>query len=217
MFYEQQLQKIKDLIAQEKFEEAYDLIAEELSMPYIPADFEKELLELMDQLPQAVVNGKEISDQEIEEYLKGDVEHQVIAITNLFKKNIRNYLPLCQEYLLGEGDSSCKCLLIYVLMAQEVSSEISCLKDGVQYDFIPNQILAPEVSDGYIKGLEIIEQHFAKNPSLINLAEQLLAQDCLNYLPLTYEEDEAETLAGGIIQEIEKMMNEVIIEKEAQA
>ena len=119
-YYEEILIQIRELIEKEELDEARRLILNELSVPYVPRDFEDELKELLLETKTSDYQPKLISDAQIEEFLYSDPSHQLIAVDELNKKNLRDYIDLCQDYLRSKGFKNAMVLLIDSLIRQEI-------------------------------------------------------------------------------------------------
>ena len=200
-YYEECLTKIRHLIETNELKEAEMLLHEELSMPYIPLDFEKELNNIAKDI-KASVKSKDIilDDEMLEEYLGGDDYRQILAVNYLDSMNLRNYLPLINKYLIGNGNRECKCLLISSLIDQEINEEITVNKDGLEISFIPKYAEPIEMTDGYNSALNFIKEVFEnENPAFFNMCKELLIKECFYNLPLAYDEEEGIILGKSVI------------------
>ena len=95
-YYQECLEKIECLIKEGNNKEALRIIDEELSMIYIPKDFEEKLIEFKTDLIETKSN-KHLSDEEIEAYLLKDEYFQLLALKELEKRNVRQYMDLVQD------------------------------------------------------------------------------------------------------------------------
>lgn len=177
------------------------LIEEELRMPYIPLDFEKKLSALKKECEaDRKLTNKQLSEEELEAYLKADSYRQLIAVNQLNEQNLRANLALVEQFLLRpDGNNNAKALLINSLISQEIQTEVKLFKDGLVYSFIPRYIEPIEYSDGYEAAMTLFTQVFVQNPALKKMAEELLINECFLYLPLSYDENEGILLADKII------------------
>ena len=73
---------------------------------------------------------------------------------------------------------------------------------GMEYSFIPKYLLPVEQSDGYLEGKGIIEDEFMKNPSMLELAKELLFKETIMKLPINLDRDEGRIVAYDIIRYI---------------
>lgn len=196
-YYDELINNIDMLIKEENYDLAKDLIDKELSMPYVPNDIDRKLREYIKIIP---FNNtiKALNDEEIIEYLRGSEGKQLRAIEELDRKNLRDYIDICDSYLKSDGFINGKVLLIDSLIKQDISDEFTMINDGIEYSFIPRYVMSPETSIGFIKSLDILNDVFMKEPSKLEMAKQLLYKECLLALPINYEEDEAIILTNKI-------------------
>ena len=119
-YYAEILKKIEELLKDNKQEEVRRIIDDELNQAYVPREFEEKLNEIKDSL---VVDIKthSLSDEEIIEYLGGSKEKQLMAVSILDKKNLREYVDICNDYLSHEGFKNAKALLLDSLIRQELN------------------------------------------------------------------------------------------------
>ena len=200
-YYDEVLDTLKELYEKKEYLKAQSIIEEELSMPYIPLDFEKELNNIAKDI-KASVKSKDIilDDEMLEEYLSGDDYRQILAVNYLDSMNLRNYLPLINKYLIGNGNRECKCLLISSLIDQEINEEITVNKDGLEISFIPKYAEPIEMTDGYNSALNFIKEVFEnENPVFFNMCKELLIKECFYNLPLAYDEEEGIILGKSVI------------------
>lgn len=201
-YYDDLIKKIDSLIQEKNYQEASSLINKELSMPYVPRDIESMLSNKLKNIPISNET-KSMQDEDIVLYLKGDETKQLRAIEELNRRNLRDYIDICNEYLKSDSYINAKVLLIESLLRQEISEEITMSQDGVEYTFIPKYIVPPEMSDGYVEAVNILNNKFMKEPSKFELAKQLIYKDCLLALPLSYNKDEGTLLAEKAFEFIE--------------
>lgn len=207
-YYDDTLKKIDKLIDEEKYEEALDILKEELSLAYVPKEFEDKFKNLLSQISQYTNNSsKELSDEEIINYLHSDKEKQLIGVSVLASKNLRNYVDEVNEYLSGDGFINAKVILIDELIKQELSETFKYINEGVEYEFIPKYILSPENSDGYLEACQLLQDEYLKEPSKYRLALDLLYKEVILMLPLSPEKQEGELLFNRIVDYINKAFN----------
>ena len=65
-YYDETKEKIADLIGNKEFHEALRLIENELSVPYIPKEFEKHLLEMLQKIKEETFRNPSFTDEQIE-------------------------------------------------------------------------------------------------------------------------------------------------------
>ena len=199
-YYEEILKEIKECIENKEYEQARRLIENELSVPYVPRDVERQLQELLNTVKEASFIPRSLTDEDIEKYLFMDEVHQLMAVDGLNKRNLREYIDLCQKYLSSQGYINAKVLLIDSLIRQEINHEFSYGEDS----FNPKEIMRPEESAGFLSGLKAIQERFMKDPSMMRMAEQLLYKEVLLALPKALDHDEGIRVSDKIIEYILK-------------
>lgn len=213
-YYDEILKKIEELLKDNKQDEVRRIVDDELSQAYIPRDFEEKLNEIKNSL---VVDIKthSLSDEEIVEYLGGSKEKQLMAVSILDKKNLREYVDICNDYLSHEGFKNAKALLLDSLIRQELNDTIYYNDEGMEYEFIPKYQLPIEESDGFLAGNKYLEEYYLKDPSKLKMAKSLLYKELMLTLPITLEESEGLYVAKDICEYIEEAFErDVCIKKE---
>ena len=205
-YYDETLEKIEILLKEDKEKEVLDLINDELKQTYIPSDFENKLYEYLDKIkPQNVV--KSISDEEIEEFLYSTNEKQLLAVDALNKRNLRDYIDICNKYLCSNGFLNAKVLLVDSLIRQEINEDIKMNNKGIEYEFIPKFLLTIEESDGFISGNKYLNDYYLKEPSKLELAKNLLYKEMILLLPINQDENEGLIIAKKITKYIDDAFN----------
>lgn len=199
-YYDEILNKIENLINNDKYEDARSLLLTELNVPYIPKDIEQKFNEYLQLIKENTFTVKNLSDEDIINYLKLDGTKQFIAIKELNNKNLRDYIDVCEEYLKSNGQKEAQVLLIESLIRQEINYTFKYNNSF----FNPKECLVPEESNGFLKGNELLSDFYFKDPSKLKMAIQLLYKDCILYLPNSYTPEQGEELAKKIENYIEK-------------
>lgn len=195
----------------EEYEEAIDLLVEELSMPYIPASYEQLFNAAYDEIlrekqEQTDLSGPKksiFSIEEIEVLLKRDVVNDdllYMALDQLAMLNVRRIMPTIRNYLMDEKKPPfSKTIIIEILIEQQIDEEMTAYKYGSYYDFNPSyQPLVLEQLCYQGIGQEIVRVLEDDNPSLMH--------QCLDYLeyylyaiyPRTIDEEDYRAIAGAI-------------------
>lgn len=200
-YYDEIYSKIEELYQAGDYSKATILLEDELNMPYIPKDFESRLLKLKsDYQSSHSFSKKSLNDEEIEDYLNGDSLKQLVAVNYLDTTNLRDYLDLIRAYLMSDGDINAKVLLISSLINQDINEELTVLKDGLEITFIPRYCESVEISDGYEAGKTFLNDVIANdNPSLYNMALEMLTNICFINLPLSLDSVEGLIYAKSIV------------------
>ena len=200
-YYTQVLEEIEEALKENPLL-AYAKCVEELKMPYIPMDIEEKLKEYYKEA-SALINldkgVKSLTIQQIQKDLKASEEQQIRAISQLLTMNLRDHMPMIEDYLVKGTSDVGMGLLIDGLIEQEINEELVCEKDGLRYEFNPRYSEPPYETDGYkYANKYLIDWFESDEPSLYELMHQLLIKTVYCYLPLTYEEEDAGMLALSI-------------------
>jgi len=208
-YYDELIENIDNLLDLNDFDNAKRLILNELDMPYIPKDLEIKLRDYLALINSRTYVSEAFSDNQIEEYLFKDDEHALIAVQELNSKNLRNYIDLCNKFLVSNANINAKVLLIDSLIRQEINEDITYSHDGLDYTFIPKYVIPFEQSDGYLACVKKLEDVFMKDPSKCQLAKQLLYKEAILALPINIEIEEVNDVCNKIIEYINKAFGEI--------
>ena len=201
-YYEETLEKINKHLNNKEVDEALKLIEKELEAPYLPKEFNDELVRLYNE--NRKVESFKLDDDNLEDYLSSTKEKQLIAVDYLNNKNLRDYLDICNKYLCSDGFINAKVLLVDSLIRQEIGEEISMSNNGLEYNFIPKYLLPIEESDGYISGKKYLEDIYLKEPSKLKMGLDLLYKELILNLPVNLITEEGLILAKKIEDYINK-------------
>lgn len=195
----------------EEFEEAIDIMVEELSMPYIPYEYEMVFNAAHDELLLAKREAYEgmtrynnaFSLEDIEGILTKEVTNDdllYMAIEQLEGMNIRRLLSAIRTFLKDDNKPSfAKSLLVELMIDQEIDEEMILVKNGVEYALNPSYaplVLNQEVGGAIINLLsDVIEDD---NPTLFNLCEQFLSVYLYSVYPKYIDEYDYRAIAGAI-------------------
>ncbi len=208
-YYDEVIQEIKDEIQNKHYAEALVLLKKELSMPYIPKEAEDQFYALLHELKFQMSDQKNTYERNIDDILDGlhgSSEQQLIACSQLIKRNLREYVEDIQKYLKDDPYTDAAALLVESISEQEIQDEFVWNKDGVEYTFYGDSITPCSKSSGFLQANRFLQQWLDKNPDMYEMAKSLLIHEVFLFLPLSYEEDEGESLAFDIVENICQMM-----------
>ena len=100
-WYEEIITEIRELIEKKEFEQASLLVRKELSMPYIPADIEKQLHALAKDIRYGTSENRNVQESSLDQLLidlHGDASHQLSAVNVLCNRNLRQLIEEIQDY-----------------------------------------------------------------------------------------------------------------------
>lgn len=205
-YYEECIEEIGRFLEAKKFLEAEEKIKEELSMPYIPKDFEEKLKVLEKELLQQQTE-KKLGDDEIEAYLEMDELHQLMAVKALSESNMRQYPDLIQKGFDRAKSALVKISLIEACIDQQLNEEFQIEKDGLEICFVPCTCVNPPDSSGVEKCLEILRKWLeSDDPSMLNLCTQCALKEAYLHLPFEIEDEESEAMAYETVMYVSAMM-----------
>jgi len=182
-YYDELIEEIRSLLDSGDYLKASSLIENELSMAYVPKDVEQKLKEFKNELNDLTSIIPSISDNDIIEYLKGDSNHQLIGCNELGKRNLRDYIDICNDFLNSNGFINAKALLIDSLIRQEVDYNFSYVNNGSLIKFNPKLLKPIEETLDFNRGVNRLEEFYMKDASKQKLAIELLYKEALLALP----------------------------------
>jgi hypothetical protein len=204
-YYVNQINLINDRIKNELWDEAYALVVEELSMPYVPKQFYDQLKRIESEIKANFKLNQKVNliqdEEELKSLLKLDEMAQLKALDQMSRLNLRQYDTLIQDTFNLLDDRLMKNLLIRICIEQQLTNEFNFSADGVTYTFIPASLCLPEDSDGVEESIKLLSLWLEQNPSLLNLCVEKVHYEALMALPISYSEDEAYELAYSILEE----------------
>jgi len=210
-YYDEILEEIQKLMQEGKTSDAMGLVKRELDMPYIPPETEIQLKKMRRDLQFVLTEksgGTEISLDTILEYLKGKPETQLAAAAALSKRNLRECLPEIQNWLASDPFEQAAALVVEEIAEQEIGEEFVWNRHGIQYTFFGDGLTPVSISKGFLKAEKLLEDWLSNDrPDLFEMTKTLLIQEVYMFLPLSYDEEEGETLALQMIQKVSEMMD----------
>lgn len=207
-YYDEITNTIQELMAKNEYEKAIKLLESELAMQYVPKDslelFEKLYRECQIELRQGEdVDDSLMSFAAIEKSLLEDQVSAMMAIESLSKLHVASYTKELQRLLLADLDPLVSAMVILILVEQRVDAHFEVKQNGLLFEFNPYYVEHPVDSDGYLKAVNKLDELLSQDPSTFELCHQLLAQETLLMLPLSYEEAEGDMLAVSIIRAVD--------------
>ena len=205
-YYEKQILLIEEKIMNESWDEAIQLIQEELSMPYIPKNFLDKIKRLETEVKAHFKFNEKINiiqdEDELRSLIQQDEMAQIKALDQMSRLNLRQYDTLVQDTFNLLKDRLFQNLFLRICIEQQLTNEYSFNTDGIDYTVIPASLCLPEDSEGVEIAEELLSDWLDKNPSLLNLCLEKLQYEALMALPISYTEDEAYDLAYQILEEM---------------
>ncbi|MFQ6862032.1 MAG: DUF3196 family protein [Beduini sp.] len=194
----------------EEYEEAIDIVVEELSMPYIPYQYEAlfnaaydELL-LAKQEANALIETKTtiFKEEEIERVLTNFTNEDLLymAIDQMQSMNIRALLYCIRPFLLNpDAPSLAKSLIIEILIDQQVDEELEIWKHDQRYEINPSYLSRTDESEAYSEiGDQLMNHLESDNPSLLLVCLEFLNYFMYDQFPRFIDEEEFALIAAAI-------------------
>lgn len=197
-YYEELFKKIDSLFLDEKYQEVQSLIDDELNVAYVPRDVEERLRYFQSMVKEKTSIRPNLDDEQIEAYLFMDENHQLLAVDELEKRNLRDYYALCDRYLQSGSFRNAKVLLIDSLIRQEINKEYLYYDNESRFHFNPSELKPIEETDGFISAMNDLREIYLKEPSKLLMSQDLLFKECMLALPHNLNTDEGKRLAVKI-------------------
>lgn len=220
VFFEQIVDKIENdyfeilgfyilsLIELEEYDKSLSVLNEELSMPYIEADYQNVLNTLYDDvvakkqayLIESGAYDKALTEEKIADILtnEGDYNELLNVIMKLDEFNIRKILTTLDTFLQEEQSPILKTFVLEVMIKQQISDTVLVIKDNLEYEFMPiaNQLVFQNLN--YITTRNLLNDHLAKFPSYLNMAMDILDMFVYIIYPNEIDVDESSFYAAMI-------------------
>lgn len=199
-YYHSLIEEIKKEIDEKSYAQAYELICQELNMPYVPED----ALELLEYYkseckPYLEQKSKSMDFSKLQDYVHGTLEQKIYAISILGNTNLRMCHDEVQELLDSDLPDEYKGTLIEALMEQKIDDPFDLIKSGLNITFIPSAILPMEQDQSINEASSLFESWFTnEDPTMIQFCMSLLMQLVLYERPFDQEDKDPYQLAKGI-------------------
>lgn len=202
-YYEEILKEIAKLMEAKNYDEAYAILNDELSMPYIPKESEEKMIAYYNECRSELALNKvqrTYDEDDIAQLLKGSLEEQFAAVELLKNSNIRKHIKDVDSYLCDDAHALIRAYLIEALMEQNVSEEIHMKEHDMEITFIPCALDAPMDSEGAVLAAKTLCSWFENDdPSFLMMCMESLVKEAYLRMPFAIEEDEAMMIATAIV------------------
>ncbi|MBR0138000.1 MAG: DUF3196 family protein [Erysipelotrichaceae bacterium] len=205
-YYQQLLDRIEELFISKSYKEASKLVDNELSMPYVPREFEEKLLKYRDDLKGYLTEEKPevlLSKEQVRDYLmKGSRERIAQVIGFLASANIRNYLETVEDYLLSDfADPLTSTQILQIMRDQQLSRNIQLKKNGIilQADpsKLPDVLEQPVLQDVFRDIEELFE---TDDPVFMQQCQSVLLNFAFNLYPVLLNDEDREKVLYSVIR-----------------
>lgn len=196
----------KALIGLSKFDEALDLVAEELKMPYIPMEHDRKFNELFDQIiiakrQMAQTGLNQYSIEQVAQIIQDEEDFETVihAILQLKDYNIRKIMDQIETFLKDESKNSiAKTFLIELMHNQGVDKKVVVTKNGNGETINPMDIVPVLESDILAITSSHLEKNMAKDPSKLEFCYQSLDNLLFDLFPFMPEIKDAKSIAWAV-------------------
>lgn len=191
---------------QEDVNKALEVVNHYKNSPYISMEVEDFLNEMLEELSSLNSHiKKDYDENQIRRMLfSSNEEARASALHFLSKQNIRNYIPLIQDYLLLDIPYKYKTLALFILIDQNVSLDIKVSKNGRIYTYKPSSLSLPFEDISYLACKKVIEENNNSRPDITKLAIELLNTIQIKMFPDSLIEEDYE-LMGDILLDIARI------------
>lgn len=208
-YYDVMFYKIDFLIETNNFIEANYFIKEELSVPYIPIEFEEFLLQKKRIVDFALRKGKSsYSSDDIENIDKLDNDTLLSIMPELKKYNLVGYHNQLQNIFLNtQIFDLTKSLLIACLSDIKLNESFYIIKEGVTIRFNPCDVF--DIRDG--DNFKYVEENLSKLTDVeintLEIINKIATTYLLNIYPLVISEFECDLLIAATLILASNMTN----------
>ena len=203
-YYQDIVLKCESLIAESKVKEVYEILEEELRMPYIPKDSEAKIVALYNQCRQQLEQDKprkSYNEEDVETMLSGSLDEQFAAVEVLRGSNIRRHLPIIEHYFCEKPHYLVRSLLVEALIDQQIHGELKMVYEDMDIVFDPGFVEMPMESDGAVQAVAYLREWFENdNPTFAMMCVETLVKEAYLKLPFNIDEDESLPLAVAVVK-----------------
>ncbi|MCF0258726.1 MAG: hypothetical protein HUJ54_02590 [Erysipelotrichaceae bacterium] len=209
-YYQSVISQLVDLFSRQEYDQISRIIDNELSMPYVDAQAQEILEQYREDLKPHLAKSRQVSDEEIEQWVSGSERQQEMAAGALQKMNMRQYTDLIQKLLDSEQLlDEFKGELIEAMMEQKLDEEFKIVKNGMEIEFVPS-LITPVSQDPVLKEADSILERWLScdNPSMLSFCRQLLEQEVLEMRPMDFEGIAPQKLAASLVRLVYQAMKD---------
>ena len=210
-YYQSFVQEIQELINDSKYQQANDMIEQELALPYVPQDVLDILHDKKEEIaPHIEKCGNRQTMPDLAKWVHGTDVQQVKACSMLVTMNLRLYEEEVQTLLDSDMLMEFKGELIEALMEQKIDTPYRIEKSGMEVTFIPSAILPSTEDETIVQTKKIFETWFSSfNPAMYNFCLRLLEQEVLETRPFDFQGLDSTALAKAIVRLVSKAMGQI--------
>ncbi len=199
-YYTSLLKDIENKMIDKHYDLAYELICQELEMPYVEKEALEALNKYKDECKQYLnQESRSLNTNKLYDFIHGNLEEKICAIQMLESMNLRMYHDEIQILLNSDLPDEYKGELIEALMEQKIDDPYEIIKSGLQITFIPSSILPISQDRTIVEVCSLFESWYSnEDPSLVQFCTTLFLQHVLSERPFDQEEEDSYVLAKAI-------------------
>ena len=207
--YEEKIKNAKELIKKGDLKIAYDILDEEMKMPYVPKIYEEQFIEIMNNIRVDLIGESSVHlvprDVALEYLTSGSEEQEAMALEILREHNLRYDVQILKNVLESWGPEKqiLKAFLFEILAEQEIDVDINFnglkLNPRINGSILENKLVE--------ETMKLIPKYFEKNPT----SESLALEEFQRFLLLTYPAvpEDPKMFAWNLSQVIKSMFEEI--------
>lgn len=203
-FYETLIKEVQENIQQEKYQEALQQLEAEFAMPYIPKEFEDQMIVMYNTCKAHIQEEKGLrkhSEEDIESLLFGGIDEACQAVDLLKGSNIRKHLEVIETYLKSNPHYLIRSLLIEALVEQDIKEEIQLDFDGLDVNFTPTYVELPQQQENVVKAFTMINEFYENdNPSFLMMCVESMLKEMYFRMPFPLGEDEINSFVYAVLE-----------------
>lgn len=168
------------LIKVNEKEKAIEKLKEELSMPYIPLEYENKFVSLYNELTFKESEARNefiLNEEQIIDILINSKEDDMISlmIMQLANMNIRKFLPFINDFLKSENKNIYKLMLLDILKSQAINQDFEFINNKKTYNVNPSKYVDIFERDDYLYIDNLLKSKLeTKYPDLYNSCKEVL-------------------------------------------
>lgn len=206
-YYQEIIDKIKNLILENNWNHALILVKDELKMPYIPNEQETILKLLQDEIENHLTINTKIKNrdwnlQEISKVLMNpfDEELHPMAFYYLQSQNVRLILSEIEKYLISKIFSNAnKTELLFILKNQDINQDFKVVKTHGVFIVNPSKLIPWNDLSIYQAIVKLFEDEvYIDNPGIYHICLSLLESYIENLFPMIPNKNQAKPLAAAL-------------------
>lgn len=194
-FYETLISDVETCMKNSEYDKAMKLLEEEFSMPYIPKEYENQLIDLFNACRSAINADKKLKqrydEEDIEALLNGSIDEAFLAVDMLKSGNLRNHLSIVKDYLKNNPHYLIRTLLIECLIEQEIRDTFELNYDGLELSFHSEYVELPVNQESFVKAVKIVSEYYENdNPVFLRMCVESMMKEMYFKMPFVLSEDE---------------------------